>query len=415
MQYVHQYKLRPTESQAATLQRWLDMLKAQYNWMLADRFEWWQFNRSYINSCSLVQGPIQLRVNPDYYLQKRGLTQLKRERPWYKEVHSQVLQEVAKQVKTTFDRYVKGDKDGKRSGRPRFKGANRFRTFTYPQVKPDCIQGKRINLPKIGKVKIILHRPIPEGSTIKQVKVTRKADGWYALLILDDPTIPETTIEPTFENSVGIDVGLKEFLVTSEGESVPIPQYFRQSEQRLAKLQRQAARKQKFSNRWKKKQKQIAKLHLKISRQRKDFFSKVWDWLFSKYDVVIHEKLNIKGLARTRLAKSIHDAAWGTFFEMGRWKAKKAAKLTIAENPRGTSIDCSGCGERVEKTLADRVHRCPSCGLTMDRDHNAAINIKQRALGQSAPARLMSGSCAGVSEKPRSMRQHERREYVTRP
>ena len=109
MQYVHQYKLRPTDKQAETLQRWLDMLRAQYNWMLADRFEWWQFNRSYVNSCSLVQGPIQLRENPDRYVQQSGLVALKQERPWYKEVHSQVLQGVAKQVQDAFERYIKGD------------------------------------------------------------------------------------------------------------------------------------------------------------------------------------------------------------------------------------------------------------------------------------------------------------------
>ena len=142
---------------------------------------------------------------------------------------------------------------------------------------------------------------------------------------------------------------------------------------------------------------------MKIKRQRRDFFSKVWEWLFSQYNIVVHEKLNIKGLARTRLAKSILDAAWGTFLAIGAWKAKRLQKLTIAENPRGTSIDCSGCGGRVEKTLADRVHHCPSCGLVMDRDLNAAINLKQRAFGQSAPAREMSGGCAGVTREARAL------------
>lgn len=401
MQYVHQYKLRPTEKQTATLQRWLDMLRAQYNWMLADRFEWWQFNRSYVSSCSLVQGPIQLRDNPDRYVQQSGLVALKRDRPWYKEVHSQVLQGVAKQVQEAFDRYVKGDSNGKRSGKPRFKGANRFRTFTYPQMKADCVKGNKIRLPKIGDVKIILHRPIPDGATIKQAKVTKKADGYYVSLILDDPTIPESMPELDESQAVGIDMGLKDFLSTSDGETIPIPQYFRKSEARLAKLQRQAARKKKFSNRWRRKQNQIARLHLKIARQRRDFFSKVWDWLFSKYDIVIHEKLNIKGLAKTRLSKSILDAAWGTFLEIGAWKARKSCKLTIAENPSGTSIDCSGCGERVPKTLADRIHHCPSCGLVIDRDLNAAINLKQRVFGQSTPAREMSEGYLGVPREAR--------------
>ncbi|ERN39841.1 transposase, partial [Rubidibacter lacunae KORDI 51-2] len=232
-------------------------------------------------------------------------------------------------------------------------------------------EGSRIALPKIGQVKLILHRPIPDGFTIKTAKVTRKADGWYVSLLLEDKTVPLPTSDVDMAKSVGIDVGLKDFLVASDGDSVPIPQFFRRSELKLAKLQRQLSRQKKGSNRWRKQVNRIAKLHLKISRQRRDFFSKVWDSLFSKYDVVAHEKLNIKGLARTRLAKSIADAAWGTFLQMGAWKAERAAKLTIAENPRGTSIECSGCGERVPKTLADRVHSCPSCGLVLNRDRNA--------------------------------------------
>lgn len=384
MKITYQYKLRPTEEQEAVMQRWLDMLRGQYNWMLADRFDWWQFNRCAVNSCSIVQGPIELRCNPDYYIQKAGLVQLKKERPWYKEIHSQVLQEVAKQVKTTFDRFIKGDSNGKRSGRPRFKGKNRFRTFTYPQMKADCIQDGRINLPKIGKIKLIQHRPIPEGATVKTAKVTHKADGWYVNLLLDDLTVPDGVKDIDLAKSVGIDMGLKDFLVTSTGDSIEIPQYFRKSEQKLARLQRQLSRQKKFSNRWKKQVNRIARLHQKIARQRRDFFSKVWDQLFANYDVVAHEKLNIKGLARTRLAKSIADAAWGTFLEMGKWKAVKAAKLTIPVNPRGTSIECSNCGARVEKTLADRVHQCHECGCTLDRDHNAAINILKRAVGHQA-------------------------------
>ncbi|MEM9903690.1 MAG: transposase [Cyanobacteria bacterium P01_D01_bin.44] len=381
MKLTYQYKLRPTLEQAATLQSWLDMLRDQYNWMLADRFDWWQFNRCPVNACSLVQGPARLRDTPDYYSQKKTLPSLKQERPWYRGIHSQVLQEVAKQVKTTFERYLKGDSQGKRSGRPRFKGKQRYRTFTYPQIKANCIGNGRITLPKIGAVKLIQHRPVPDGFMIKTAKVTHKADGWYVSLLLESKDIPETLPNVDTSKAVGIDLGLKDFIATSEGEYIPIPQYFRKSEQRLAKLQRQLARKQKFSTRWRKQVSRIAKLHQTVARQRRDFFSKVWDWLLNKYDIVVHEKLNIKGLVRTRLAKSIADAAWGTFLKMGVWKAAKAAKLTIAVNPNRTTVDCSGCGAQVAKTLADRLHQCDGCGLSLNRDHNAAINIKQRGVG----------------------------------
>jgi putative transposase len=395
MRITYQYKLRPTADQAAQMSTWLDMLRCQYNWLLGERFDWWEMNRCALNACPLICSIAAPKEKLNYYQQKRSLTVLKRERPWYKAVHSQVLQAMVKRVDLAFERFVQGDANGKRSGRPRFKQAGRYRTFTYPQMKADCIQNGRIVLPKIGAVKLILHRHILEGFDVKTANVTRKADGWYVGLLLECKEVPEPLPSINLAKSVGIDVGLKDFLATSDGEYVCIPQFFRQSEKKLAKLQRQLARQVKGSHRWRKQAGRIAKLHLHITRQRRDFFSKTWDWLFSKYDVVAHEKLNIKGLARTRLAKSILDAAWGQFLEMGAWKAEKAAKLTAPQNPRATSIDCSGCGERVPKTLADRDHTCPSCGLVLCRDVNAAKNILNRAVG--CQALNLSGNVRAVA------------------
>ncbi len=190
MKVTHQYKLRPAAEQTVTMTRWLDMLRAQYNWLLAERFDWWEMNRCSVNACPLTCSLAPLKDNPNYYSQKASLVPLKRERPWYKDLHSQALQEVTKQVKQTFERFIKGDRNGKRSGKPRFKGAGRYRTFTFPQMKPDCIDGSRITLPKIGQVKLILHRPIPDGFTVKTAKVTRKADGWYVSLLLENNAVP---------------------------------------------------------------------------------------------------------------------------------------------------------------------------------------------------------------------------------
>ena len=383
MKVTYQYKLLPTADQAAQMSAWLDMLRCQYNWLLGERFDWWEMNRCAVNACPLTCSIAALKERPNYYQQKRSLTALKKERPWYKSVQSQVLQEMVKRVGLAFQRFIKGDSNGKRSGRPRFKKQGRYRTFTFPQMKSDCIQSGRIVFPKLGAIKLIQHRPIPDGFAIKTAKVTRKADGWYVGLLLECKEVPESSPSTDFAKSVGIDVGLKDFLATSDGEYIAIPQFLRKSERKLAKLQRQLARQLKGSNRWCKQVNRIAKLHLHISRQRKDFFSKVWDWLFAKHDVVAHEKLNIKGLARTRLAKSILDAGWGQFLEMGAFKAEKAGKLTAPQNPNSTSIDCSACGERVPKTLSDRMHKC-SCGLVLCRDVNAAKNILNRAVGCQA-------------------------------
>ena len=381
MRTAYQYKLRPTTKQAIEIDRWLSMLCAQYNYLLADRFDWYERNCSPINACPLVCYLPELRDNPDYYSQKKTLPQLKKTHPWYGEIYSQVLQDIVKRVKVTFDRFLKGDSNGKRSGRPRFKSRERYRTFTYPQVKDGCLQGNLITLPMFGIVKVILHRPIPNGFKIKTASVTKKADGYYLTLSLEDATVP--TIKPDFNpNSItGIDVGLKEFLTTSEGETVAIPQYYRKSLKRLRIIQKRVSRRKKGSNRRKKAVKQLGKQHKKVADKRKDFHFKTANNLLKKYDVVAVEDLNVKGLARTRLAKSILDAGWSSFLSILTNKAVNAGLLVIPVKASGTSQDCSSCGDKVPKKLHIRWHDCPNCGCSLDRDHNAARIIKNRAEG----------------------------------
>jgi putative transposase len=182
------------------------------NWLLADRFNWWENNRCPVNACPLVCSISQPREQPEYFGQKRSLVSLKKEREWYSDIHADVLQEMVKRVDLAFQRFIKGDSNGKRSGRPRIKGKNRYRTFAYPRVKPDCIQKNRITLPKLGNVKLIQHRSIPEGFSIKRALVTKKADGFYVTLTIEDKSVPDTPtvdIQPTEINSVGVDAGLE--------------------------------------------------------------------------------------------------------------------------------------------------------------------------------------------------------------
>lgn len=173
----YQYRLLPTYQQRCRMDKWLDMLRCQYNWLLADRFDWWTMNRCSANACPLTCSVVQPRERPEYYSQKRSLVVLKQEREWYKDIHAHVLQDMVKRVDLAFKRFSSGDSNGKRSGKPRNKCKNRYRTFAYHEVKPDCILGNRIALPKLGKVKLIQHRPIPNGFTIKRALVTKKADG----------------------------------------------------------------------------------------------------------------------------------------------------------------------------------------------------------------------------------------------
>jgi len=399
---AYKYKLRPNKAQACQFDKWLNLLRMQYNYRLAERFNWYESTRCPVNSCSLVSCSIAPIIEqPNYYWQKRDLLNTKELFPEYKQIHSQVLQDCIAKVKKTFDRYISANKSGKRSGKPRFKGRGRYHSFTYTQMKQDCIQGNRITLPKIGDVKIIQHRPIPDGFKIKTAQVVKNADGYYVVLTLQDVTVPTICPNVNLDNAVGIDMGLKDFLITSDVQTVPIPQFARKAEQEKKLRNKAVSRKKKGSGRRRKAVKRLAKHHQKTARQRKDFHYKTAIQLLNKYDVIGFEDLNVKGLAKTRMAKSILDAGWSEFLSILVCKAEKAGKLAIAVNPNGTIQNCSSCGTRIPKIIADRWHSCHVCGLELDRDVNAAINIKNLAVGRTVnKAQDMPDAIAGFTEKP---------------
>lgn len=419
MRIAYQYRLRLTNQQQSTIDEWIELCRRQYNYRLAERFNWYEQNRCDVNACPLVCHLPELKERPSFYLQKRDLVNSKKLFPEYKELPSHTLQDVTKRIEKAFDRWLSGDSNGKRSGKPRFRGQGRYRSITFPDpIKPEHIKGRFIQLPKIGQVKLILHRPLPDGFKVKTTTIIRKVDGYYITLSLQDDSVPVLTPEtPTLENTIGIDMGLKAFLVDDLGRDEPIPQHYRKAEKRLKQLQCSLSRKKKRmrnspshgeiirtkkgSNRRKKAVKRVAKAHLKVANQRKDFHYKTANKLLSQGKHVAHEKLNIKGIARTRLAKSTHDAGWGQFLQILSIKAERAGLLTISVNPNGTSQNCSGCGTKVPKTLKDRLHICPICRLELDRDHNAARNVKYLAVGHSVDkAQVTSEALAGVTEKP---------------
>ncbi len=379
MRTSYQYRLKPTKKQAEIIDNTLDMLRHQYNFQLAQRFDWQEQNKCSIDRCSLFVCHLpELKDKPNRYSQQATLTQLKVDRPWYKNVHSQVLQEVPKKVELAFDKWLKGDCNGKRSGKPRFKAKGQYKTFTYPQFKQYHFVNNKIKLAKIGDIKVIVHRQIPNGFDIKTVAVTKKANGYYVTLSLDDKTIPE--IKPDFnaDNVVGIDVGLIDFIVTSDNQRIAAPKFLRKSERKLKSAQRRVSRRIKGSNRRKKAIKKLGIQHKKVADTRKDFHFKTANNLLKKYDVIAVEKLNIKGLAKSRLAKSVNDAGWGQFISILTVKAENAGLKVVAVNPSGTSQECSSCGTKVIKPLSQRTHDCPNCKVSLCRDLNASLNIKER-------------------------------------
>lgn len=405
MRIAYQYRLKPNYEQRCQMNRWLDMLRCQYNWLLANRFDWWEMNRCSVDACSLSCSIAEPREQPDYYSQKRSLVSLKAERPWYKEIHSQVLQDMVRRVGKAFDRLSKGDKNGQRSGKPRFKGKNRYRTFTYPQAKQDWINGNRVNLPKIGSVKFSQHRPLPEGFALKTGSITVKADGWYITFSLEEQTVPDlpvADIEPTESNSLGVDAGLEYFVACSDGDTRMPPKFYRQAEEKLAKLQVKRDARVKGSKPGRKLNARIAKLHQRIARQRKQWHFETANELLDKADVIFVEDLPVSNLtrrnkpkqgedgaflpngqsAKSGLNKSFADAGIAGFLnEILPFKAASARKRVVKVNPAGTSQHCAMCLSRVPKELSDRWHHCPHCGESMPRDVNSGILIKKVGLG----------------------------------
>ena len=422
MRIAYQYKLLPTTEQKARLNNWLSMLRHCYNWMLADRFDWYEQNRCPVNVCPLVCHLPPLREQPEYYGQKRSLVQLKQDRPWFKDIYADVLQDCVKRVKLAFDRFIKGDSKGNRSGKPRFKGRNRYRTFSYPRIKQNCIQENKIVLPKIGAVKLRLHRSMPPGFTIKTASVTKKADGFYVTLSLEDKSVPSfvSKIIPSSENSIGIDLGLEKIVSTSTGELILPPKHFRASQDKLAKLQQKASEREKGSRARKLLYRKVAKLHQKIARQRKQFHFETAKWLLSKADVVFVEDLSVKNMSRrckpkqdengtylpngqsrkAGLNKSFADAGLSQFVEILSYKAEEAGLKVIKVDPRGTSQHCSNCLNRVPKELSDRWHCCYHCGLILDRDLNSAELIKKVGLGASLTQKRSTRKGSSPGETP---------------
>ena len=414
----------PTASQRQEIDRWLDMLRHQYNYLLADRFRWWQMNR-----CNLVIpqgeyclrwceiGSRELRNNPDWHSQSATLPQLKQERPWYKDIYSQVLQDCVKRVKLAFDRFISGDSKGTRSGRPRFKNKARYRTFTFPSLPDKNLVGSTIKLPKIGILKFRKSRDIETGFKLKTVSITRKADGYYINLSVEDKSVPEIEIDTvaTESNTTGIDVGLEKLYVDSSNNQALPQKHLRKSESKLAKLQRKLEDKTRSVKAKRLVRRAISRLHQKIARQRKNWHYGEAHKLAGNCNVLAIEDLKIRNMKRRNKPKKVQragthvgifapngqasssgmnkswsDNAVGNFLEILSQAAQKHGTRIIKVNPRGTSQHCSQCLNKVSKTLSDRWHSCDNCGLSCDRDSNSAILLKKLAVGSSQDKKLPS-------------------------
>ena len=422
MKYTYQYRLYLETQQALTLNAWLRVCRYWYNKQLGERFDWWERNRSPVNACPLICHLPELKDQPSFYSQKKQLPVIKEDLVkigWsgelldFTEVYSTVLQDVCKRVENAFKRFLAGDKNGKRSGKPRFKNAARYRTLSLPNsdnswLKFCTVNGKWlfVQVPKIGLIKLRTHRPLPDGASLKQLSITKKADGWYCNLSLEDKSVPEfnpDNVKSTWENSLGMDAVLDRdfYLATSEGEKLPSLKPLRRSQDRLTATSQRKNKRKKGSKARRKLAKREARIHQQIARSRKDFQYKTAHRLVKTgKKVFFHEKLNFKGLTRRNtpkvgedgtflpngqssksgLNKSWLDAAFGQFFEVLGQVAAKANASVVEVKPNYTSQLLSYRDEFVFTDRDLREYFDEELQLYVDRDVNASINIKRVGL-----------------------------------
>jgi len=306
------------------------------------------------------------------YEQVNQLPELKNMFVEYKEVAANALQDAIerldKSYANTFRRIKSGDS---KAGFPRFKSEHRYRSFTLKKTNWR-INGNHLSIYKLGTFRIKMDRPID--GIIKTVTIIcSNTDKWYVCFACGN--IPSKVLEAT-NKVVGIDMGIKSFCVDSDGNKLENPLFMRQAEDVLRRKQRRLSRRIKGSNRWKWAKGQVTRMYEKIANQRNDYLHKISRDYIKRYDILYIENLKIDNMKRNKsTGKHIADSSWGRFFECLIYKAEEAGREVVKVNPMNTSQLCSGCQKMVDKTLNVRIHSCPYCGLIMDRDVNAAINI----------------------------------------
>lgn len=291
-----------------------------------------------------------------------------------KGLYSQTAQELTDRLIDSLKHKINMKKKGLKGGFPRFKSFDKMKSLFYPQYNGSfMIIGNKLRVSKIGNIKIVLHRAI-EGE-IKTLTIKRECSGiYYAIFCAEQKII---TKQNNGEQT-GIDVGLKNFATLSNGEIIDNPRHFKKYEKQLAMLQRQHSKKYKGSKNRYKSRIRIAKLHHKIKNARNDFLHKQSYALVNKYSLIALEKLNILNMAQQGYGKFINDASWNRFTNYLTYKAESAGCRIIFVDAKNTTRQCSNCEAIVEKSISDRQHIC-SCGLNIDRDLNASINILTKA------------------------------------
>jgi len=379
MRRTFKYRLYPSKEQSAALEHQLSEARSLYNAALQERREAWRMQR----------------VSLNYYDQASQLKEI-RDAGNLGLANFSACQDVLRRVDKTFKVFFRRVKAGERSGYPRFKSRDKFGSYTFPAWGDGChlTDTGRLKVQGVGIIKLKMHRPV--ASDIKTLALKREAGKWYACF---SAVIDVGTPVPS-PGAIGIDVGLYSFAALSDGQLVSNPRNLKAGLASLRRVQRKVARRRRGSIRRRKAVRFLQKAHAHIRNQRNDFQHKLSRQLADSYGLIAVEDLNIKALSRSMLARSVNDAGWGSFLAKLAYKVEETGGQFVKVNPNNTSQVCSRCGclPDVPKTLADRIHFCPHCGLVVDRDVNAARNILIRALGLSVATETWHTGASVVAE-----------------
>ena len=357
MRCTYKYRLYPNRVQAEFLSSELREACSLYNDALEERIGAWRLCRKSIN----------------YYDQANQLKAMRAD-GCLTLANFSCCQDVLRRLDKTFKAFFARVKRGERPGFPRFKSRRRYDSLTFPSYGDGCrlLDSGKLRIQGAGEIKVRLHRAVD--GIIKTVTVKREAGRWFVCFSVEREAEPL----PIVDAAIGVDVGLTSFAVLSDGTEIDNPRHRKKAEARLSIAQRKVARRKLRSKRRRKAVALLQRIHAQIQNQRSDFHHKLARSLVNRYGMIAVEDLNIKGLASGMLAKSVHDAGWGGFIQKLAYKAESAGRELVKVDPRGTSQICT-CGHRVAKTLQQRRHLCPRCGLSAGRDHVSAQVILSRA------------------------------------
>jgi putative transposase len=356
----YKYRIYPSKKQARLLDKMLWVHRGIYNDALKHRITCWKQHGKSIG----------------LYDQTYDLKLIRQDEPDVAWCNFHALNRTLRRLDKAYQAFFRRIKSGESPGFPKFKGRRFFNSIEYTYGNGIRVKDGRLYIQNVGFIRMFFHRPISNDAKIKAAVVKRESSRWFVVLQTESP---DQQLAVNLYPSVGIDMGLEVFCALSNGELVENPRWFRQSEKTLAVLQKRRARCKRGSKRYRELSRKIINLHRGIRNRRHDFHNQLSTRIIREFGLIAVEDLNIKGLAKSHVSKSIGDAGWRQFLQMLSYKAQEHGSRLVKVNARNTSQLCSACGCMVKKDLSVRVHDCSECGYTANRDVNAARVILSRA------------------------------------